>query len=752
MRPVVSLSPSDRPIIARVNMNRLKLFGGAVLDAESGPITGRAAQRHRIALLALLSTTRRLHRSRDQLVTFLWPEADAERGRKLLSDSIYRINQALGGDAIIGTGEDVRLNRLQVTSDVADFEGAIESLDWHRIEELYAGPFLDGFYLPHATDFDQWMENERAQYARGAAKAFEALAVEACDEGRLAESVDWWQRLADLVPDDSRVAMELMRALESAGNRGGALRHARVHTQVLRETLGLEPDRAVRALAEQIARRGGEPVSVSGPFTAGSDVASIAVLPLKNLSESDTNEYFADGVSDELMHLLTRMPGFRVASPTSAFAYRNLKLDVREVARRLHVEWILEGSVRRSGDTLRISAQLTEARTGYQVWSECFDRTSCDVFAIQSEIAVAIAGCIAPAMSGSTAATSQLGARAASDPRTYDLYLQARFEWHRRTQLSLAKSTELFEQVVARDPSYARAWAGLADTYAVQAFYDYLSPQAAFPRADSAARRAMELDPTLAGPYATLAYVDTYYHWDWESAEQRFRRAIELEPTYSTAHQWYASLLAARGRFDEAEREMRRAAELDPLSMIGISGIGWVFLLANQNDRAILQLRGALHLDENFQLAHYWMGLAYTQKGEPLKGIPCLERVREPSEGCPQVLEALARAHATAGNVGIARAMLEELFTREKAGRYISSYEIAKVQLALGDVPAALGRFERAYVERAHSMAFLKIDPQLRSLAANPRFQKLVRLLDQPKLDRGSLRFAPETRRDLSVA
>jgi tetratricopeptide (TPR) repeat protein len=292
----------------------------------------------------------------------------------------------------------------------------------------------------------------------------------------------------------------------------------------------------------------------------------------------------------------------------------------------------------------------------------------------------------------------------------------------------------------------------LADTYAVQAFYDYLSPQAAFPRADSAARRAMELDPTLAAPYATLAYVDTYYHWDWESAEQGFRRAIELEPTYSTAHQWYASLLAARGRFDEAEREMRRAAELDPLSMIAISAIGWVFILANQNDRAIVQLRGALRLDENFQLAHYWMGLAYTQKGEPLKGIPCLERVREPAEGCPQVLEALARAHATAGNVGIARAMLDELSARERAGRYISSYEVAKVYHALGDVPAALARFELAYMERAHSMAFLKVDPQLRTLASNPRFQKLVKLVDQPKGARESPHFAMRRGRDLSVA
>ena len=188
-----------------------------MLDTAAGPLTGRAAQRHRVALLALLSTTRRLYRSRDQLVAFLWPDADAERGRKLLSDSIYRINQALGGDAIAGTGEDIRLNRRQVASDVADLEAAVEAREWRRVVELYAGPFLDGFFLPGAADFDQWMEGERAQYARIVAKAIEALAVDARDGGRVAEAVEWWQRLAMLTPDDSRVAMELMCALESVG-------------------------------------------------------------------------------------------------------------------------------------------------------------------------------------------------------------------------------------------------------------------------------------------------------------------------------------------------------------------------------------------------------------------------------------------------------------------------------------------------------------------------------------------------------
>jgi DNA-binding SARP family transcriptional activator len=306
-------------------VNRLTLFGGVALGAESGPITGRAAQRHRVALLALLSTTRRLYRSRDQLITFLWPDANAERGRKLLSDSIYRINQALGGDAVIGSGEDVRLNRWQLGTDVADLEAAMDERDWARVAKLYAGPFLDGFFLPGAPDFDQWMETERTRYVRAADKAIDALAVAARDAGRDADALDWRQRQSALMPDDSRVAVELMRALEASGNCAGALRHARVHSHFLRAHFGVEPDPSVQRLAEQIARRSAE----------------------------TGNAPLADGVSEELT-------------------------------------WILEGSVRRSGNVLRFAAQLTDTSNGNQVWSDSFDRASSDADWTPADVASAI--------------------------------------------------------------------------------------------------------------------------------------------------------------------------------------------------------------------------------------------------------------------------------------------------------------------------------------------------------------------------
>jgi serine/threonine-protein kinase len=772
MDAIAALSPPTRPFVARTTVNRLRLFGGAAIDAESGPITGRATQRHRLALLAQLSSTRRLYRNRDQLVTVLWPEADAERGRKLLSDSIYRINQALGGEVIIGAGDDVRLNREQLGGDVADFESAYDAGEWRRAVDLYCGPFLDGFYLPDATEFDHWMEAERRQYARAAAKAIEALAVEARDAGRATDAVDWWQRLAALVPDESRVALELMRAMERAGNRAGAIRHAQVHGTLLRDVLGLEPDRGVEELALQIATRRDAPArapqqtarrdgtsATGSPSAAASATAesapspdgaapasapartssapasappanSIAVLPFTNLSGSDANAWFADGVSEELMYLLTRTSGLRVASRTSAFACRELRLDAREVAERLNVAWLVEGSVRRAGDMLRIVAQLTDASSGYLVWSEQYDRTSSDIFAIQAEIAGAIASRLASTLGGTGAAVPPRVSRAARDPATYDLYLRARYQWHRRTEQSLRDSIPLFEQVVTREPENARAWVGLADTYAVMGVYDYLPPRLAFPLADSAARHAIVLDGSLAAPYATLGYVDTYFRWDWRAAEDTFRRAIDLEPTYSLAHQWYSNLLVARGRFEEAEWEMRRAAELDPLSLIAHAGIGWLLIFAGQYDRAIHQLELALKLDGEFGLAHHWTGMAHLYAGRPTQAIPFLARMLSLSESgtfeSVLALGALARAHAAAGAMDEATAILAGLLEQEQKGRYVSSFQLAKVFLAIGDVPSALERLERAFDERSHSMVFLRVDPQLAALSGELRYQRLV--------------------------
>ena len=729
-RPVLAPnSPVDRRLTPSPAGNRLELFGGGALKRDAGPVAGRAAQRHRIALLALLATTRRIQRSRDQLIAYLWPDADAERGRKLLSDSIYRINQALGGDVVCGSGDDLRINRLRLASDVADFEAAADAGDWRGVVGLYGGPFLDGFFLPDALEFDQWLEGERAQYARTFARALEALAAEAGEQGRAAEAAEWWQRLAAFAPDDSRVAMEVMRALAAAGNRAGAIRHANAHAAFLRSELGIEPDRAVHELADRIAARTEPARTVVTPIVHPGP--TIAVLPFDGVGEGETTSYFADGVTEELIYLLTRTPGLRVASRTSSFNCRDLRLDVREVAGRLGVDWVLEGSARRGGDRVRVSAQLTDARTGYQVWSEAFDRHATDLLAIQTEIARAIAARVEPSVNGAAAPAPLAAAPFIRDPEVCDLYFQARFQLNRRTAESLTRSAELFEQVVAREPANARAWAGLADANAISGFYDYVAPRTAFLSAEAAARHARRLDPTLTGPHATLAYIDTYFHWNWESAEEGFRRAIALEPTSSAAHHWYGTFLASRGRFDEAERELRSAAELDPLSMIMHAAIGWALVLAGESERAVRQLESALRLDPTYCLLYYFMGMAHEQAGNLPRAMELVQHSTELSPQASICAAGLARLCARAGDLTAAHRLFGTLLEREARGVYVASYLIASIHHALGDVPATLTRLERAYAEREHAIAYLHLDPQFRSIANQPRFRRLVEQVEQ---------------------
>jgi Tfp pilus assembly protein PilF len=253
-----------------------------------------------------------------------------------------------------------------------------------------------------------------------------------------------------------------------------------------------------------------------------------------------------------------------------------------------------------------------------------------------------------------------------------------------------------------------------------------MPPRVAYPRADEAARHAIQLDPSLAGPHATLGYVETYFHWNWTAAEAAFRRAIDIEATSSIAHQWYAAFLTARGRFDEAEREMRRAAELDPLSMIAQAGIGWVLALANENTRAVRHLEQVLQLDPDFCLANFWVAIAHAQAGRAESGDPFLQRAMQLSPNNAFVLTWHAQARAGAGDVASAQAVLDTLLRRERSGEYISSYHLAKVHLALGDAGEALARLERAASDRAHDMALMSVDPQLSPLRTHPRFIALA--------------------------
>lgn len=779
-------------------MQRLKLFGGLSIDTGTGPLTGRAVQRRRLALLALLAAARARGVGRDRAIAYLWPDADAETGRSFLSDSVYRVNQALGGDVIVTAADELRLDSQRLPSDLGEFEDAVARNDFEGAVALYAGPLLDGFFLPDAPEFERWAEIERDRVAREYGRVLETLAIAAEGRSDTAAAAEWWRRLAAHDPFNSRIALRLMQALVAVGERAAAIVHARVHEALLRQELDLEPDAAVLALAERLKSEGGRPVSkgvlaatrsasavlppddvpvdtpqrspppIGLPPVAGaragkpvrqygiriavaaillgfamlagavlwrgrsagaaraSSIRTVAVLPFVNLGADPGNEYASDGMTEELINTLAGVDGVRVVSRTSAFAYKGRPVDVRDVARRLGVEAVVEGSVRRSGRTLRVTARLVSATSGYDLWSESYSRELDDVFAIQEEIARAIVAKLTGAL---LAGGGRPLERQIQDPEAYDLYLKGRYAWHQRSREGLRTAIDYFIQATARSPRYARAYVGLADAYAVSAFYDYIAPLVAYPRADSAARRALELDPGLAEPHATLGYILTYYDLDWPRAEQEFRRAIALEPNYSTAHQWYANLLTVSGRFDEAEREMRSAQETDPLSLIASAALGWTRYFAGRNEAALAQCRQALELDPDFALAHLWGGWALEAMGRRVEARAWIGRAVRLSH--ETTLSRLALAHLLAGSASIAeqdsaRAILREFEARSARGEYVPSYEVAKVHLALGNRGPAVTLLDRAARERSHSMAFLRVDPQLARLRGDPVFEALV--------------------------
>lgn len=466
------------------------------------------------------------------------------------------------------------------------------------------------------------------------------------------------------------------------------------------------------------------PSSEAAPTTGTPPPRSVAVLPFTDLSPEQDQAYFSDGIAEELRSALSGVEGLRVASSTSSLSVEDRRLAPTEIGRRLGVAYLVEGSVRKSAERLRIDARLVNVADGFPEWSAAFDGENADIFEVQDSIARAVAHAFEVRFAESTGSVQPPGQTA--DHVAQDLYLRGRFAWNRRTRDGLEAAVEYFQRALERDPAYARALVGLGDAYAVLGFYDYRSPSVAFPLAQDAARRALALDPSLPEPYATLGYAALYHDWDWAAAEESFRAAIRLDPGYPVAHQWYANHLTAMGRFDEALREMRTASELDPLSTIAFAAIGWVHLYAGDHEAAIDQLAATLERDPDFELAYLWKGQAHEAIGEFTEAEELLRRTVEVSGGSAISRAALARTLGLSDRAAEARTILDEL-EREGRSGYVPSYEIARAFAGLGDAASALTWLRRAVGERAHSVAFLAVDPQLDGLRSLPEFESILR-------------------------
>jgi serine/threonine protein kinase/tetratricopeptide (TPR) repeat protein len=455
----------------------------------------------------------------------------------------------------------------------------------------------------------------------------------------------------------------------------------------------------------------------------GRDEPSIAVLPFADMSPGKDQESLCDGIAEELISAFTQIGGLRVAARSSAFQFKGQARDARQIGHLLNVGTVLDGSVRKQDNHLRITVEFIDAQNGYQIWSKRFDREMEDVFVVQDEIAASVVKTLQTEL-----ATTQIPVVAphTRDLHAYTHYLEGRYHWNKRTEEELRKSVECFKQAVERDPRYAVAHAGMSDAYVTLGTYGAIAPAEAIAQANETLRKALDLDDALAEAYACRGCLRSVFEWLWADAERDFRRALELNPSYATAHQWYAiNHLVPLGRFDEAVDQLQQAIDLDPLALVTRMSLGMTSYFAARYDDAIETLLRTIQLDNGFGMAHAFLGAAYLERSRPNEARDQIEAALRICGRTPEIVATLGDLQARTGDVENARASLQEL-TRASANRYVSPGRVAQVHVGLGEHTLALARLEEAVAEHAADIAWLAVRPVFASLRGEPRFLALL--------------------------
>src|SRR5437870_602199 len=451
---------------------------------------------------------------------------------------------------------------------------------------------------------------------------------------------------------------------------------------------------------------------------------SIAVLPFDNLSGDPQNAYFSEGVQDEILTRLAKIAELKVISRTSTQRFKSAPNDLRQIAQQLGVANILEGSVQKANDQVRVNVQLINALTDAHLWADTYDRKLTDIFAVETEIAKTVADVLQAKLTGSE--QHVIAARPTANTEAHQLYLKGRFFWNKRTGSDLKKSIDYFEQAIAADPNYALAYAGVADGYVWLPGYTAGTPRDCYPKATAAAKKALELDDNLAEAHTTLAIAIWLYDFDFAQANREFQRAIELNPNYAIGRQQYGNItLSALGRFDDAIAEGKRAVELDPLSLVINSDLAVGYHYARRYDEAIAQFRKTLEMDPGYYFAYVNLGQALEMKGARDSAIAEYQKARALNDD-PSVLGLLARIYAASGNKTESLKILEQLKDLSKQ-RYVAAYSFGLVYLGLGENEEALRWFEQRYQQLSGSkVGWIRVDPLLDPLRSDPRFEALA--------------------------
>ncbi|HVG39154.1 MAG TPA: winged helix-turn-helix domain-containing protein [Pyrinomonadaceae bacterium] len=466
----------------------------------------------------------------------------------------------------------------------------------------------------------------------------------------------------------------------------------------------------------------------TAPPDAGASVAptlsprSLAVLPFKMIGGGDEAEqYIGLGLADALIGKLGSMTQVTVRPTNAVRQYADPAGDPLRAGRELRVDAVLDGNVQRVGDRLRVTVQLLRTSDGAWLWTEKFDENAGDLFLVQDRVSDEAARRLAGELTQTE--RSRLARRYTQNGEAYHLYLKGRYFWNKRTPEAMRQAIKYFNEAVERDPNYALAYAGLADCYNLSSEYGQLSPRESYARGKAAARRALELDESLAEAHTALAFAHFNHDWDWAGAEREYRRALELNPSYATAHHWYSVSLAAAGRFDEAYAEARRAIEIDPLSLIINANLGWLLYLGRRYDESEKQLQSTLALDENFAGPRYYLASVYREQGRYAEAVTEFERVLA-NPAAAHRTTGLAYTYAITGKSQKARALLDGLRQQPIA---LNNYNIAVVYAGLGEKDEAFRWLERAFGDRSWWLVYLKVDPPLDRLRDDPRFPELMR-------------------------
>jgi TolB-like protein/DNA-binding winged helix-turn-helix (wHTH) protein/Tfp pilus assembly protein PilF len=462
-----------------------------------------------------------------------------------------------------------------------------------------------------------------------------------------------------------------------------------------------------------------------------SSTTSLVVLPLENLSGDKEQEYFADGMTDELIANLAKIHSLRVISRSTAMAYKGSHKPISQIARELHVDAVMEGTVMRVENRVRITAELVQVSTDRDLWADTYESPMGDVLALQNRVSSAIVNQIRINLTPED--RERLARNPAVAPEAYENYLKGRFYWNKRSDQNLDKAIGYFEQATHQDSHYALAYAALADCYSITGatIFGTMPVSEAAPKARDAAQRALDLDPTLAEAATALATLKFNYDWDWSGAEQEFQHAIQLNPNYATAYQRYSLYLMAMGRIQDSFEQINKARAVDPLSISINFSLGWRLYMARQYNRAIEQLHNTLEMDPSYELPHLVVGQAYEQTGQFDLAIPELRKAAELSREAPLMVSALAHAYARAGNKEEAEKLLANLTLQSKK-QYVSPYYLAIVYVGLGENEKAMDWLEKAFTDRSNGLVFMRVEPELDHLRSNPRFIALLQRLKLP--------------------